>query len=192
MWESDELRIAHAVSLWFQAKADAANRSAAAGRPQEGRRSQVTGALHLAGFEELLVEEIHRAGIYEVAVSRNRGATLAGYYRPSKSWDLLVTHHDNPLLAVEFKSMEGSEGKNLNNRADEMFGVAEDAKQAGEHGILPATLRRAFVFIMESNPASNLPRRGVLAHGTPDASFAGLSYLQRMALMLERMRSTGL
>lgn len=192
MQPDEHARIVTAIELWFQAKADAAERSAASGRAQEGRRSQVTGGLHLAGFEALLLDEIRAAGAHNPTIGRNRGATLAGFYRPSKAWDLVVLEQGSPVLAVEFKSMSGSEGNNLNNRADEMFGVAEDAKQAEAHSILPANMQRAFVFIMEANANSLIPRRAVRAHGNPDPAFARQSYLERMATMLSRMRETGL
>ena len=123
---------------------------------------------------------------------RNRGATLAGYYRPSKSWDLLVLREGQPLLAVEYKSMSGSEGKNLNNRADEVFGIAEDARAAEANGILPAGLLRAYIFVMGANDDSTRPVGAGNVIGNPDPVFEGASYLERMAIMCERMRDAGL
>lgn len=118
----------------------------------------------------------------------NRGATLAGYYRPSKSWDLLVVREGQPLLAVGYKSMSGSEGKNLNNRADEVFGIAEDARAAETHGILPSGLLRAYICVMGADDDSMRP----VGVGNPDPVFDGTSYLDRMDIMCERMRDAGL
>ena len=97
-----------------------------------------------------------------------------------------------PLLAVEYKSMSGSEGKNLNNRADEVFGIAEDARAAERHGILPHGLLRAYVFVMGANEDSTRPVGVGNVIGNPDPVFEGASYLERMAIMLERMRDSGL
>ncbi len=152
----------------------------------------MTGGLHLEGFEQLIIEEIGAIGVQNLRVLKNRNATLVGWYRSSKSWDLLVLQDDLPVLSVEYKSMEGSEGKNLNNRADEMFGVAEDAREAEAHGLLPKELRRAYVFIMEATEASTVPVAVGDPIGAPDPIFQGASYLQRMAIMLSRMRDSGL
>lgn len=116
----------------------------------------------------------------------------AGYYRASKSWDLLVLRNERPILAVEYKSMSGSEGKNLNNRADEVFGMAQDARAAEKHGLLPAGLRRAYVFVMGANADSLRPVGVANVVGTPDPVFQGASYMQRMAIMCRRMRDDGL
>jgi hypothetical protein len=116
-----------------------------------------------------------------------------GYYRPTKSWDLLVLQDDKPVLAVEYKSMKGSEGKNLNNRADEVFGVAEDLRQAERSPLLPATMRRAYVFVMGVTDQSVAPRTTqAVAAGSVDTIFQGASYLERAAIMCERIRETGL
>jgi hypothetical protein len=104
-----------------------------------------------------------------------------------------VLQGEEPVLAVEYKSMSGSEGKNLNNRADEVFGVAEDLRQAEKRRLLPATMRRAYIFVMGVTEESTTPvsPQGV-AVGSVDKAFEGASYLQRAAIMCERMRETGL
>jgi Restriction endonuclease XhoI len=184
--------IVQAIDIWFKEKDAAAARSEARGQAQQGRRASVTGGAHLKGFEELVVDQISAAGVHGLTVKRNRSATLAGWYRSSKNWDLLILEHGSPILAVEFKSMSGSEGKNLNNRADEMYGVAEDAKQAEARGVLPKELRRAFIFIMEANAESQRPVALLSPYGSPDPIFAGKSYRERSAIMLARMRESGL
>ena len=88
--------------------------------------------------------------------------------------------------------MSGSEGKNLNNRADEVFGIAEDARQAEARGILPPNLRRAYIYLMEVSAAVQYPVRIGRSFGRPDPVFDQASYLDRMAIMCERMRDSGL
>lgn len=185
-------RITAALRRWVTIRADQALASASGGRAQTGRRAAVTGGRHLEPLSELIAEQIEADGLRNLQLLRNREATLAGYYRASKSWDLLVLRNERPILAVEYKSMSGSEGKNLNNRADEVFGMAQDARAAEEHGLLPAGLRRAYVFVMGANADSLRPVGVANVVGTPDPVFQGASYMQRMAITCRRMRDDGL
>jgi hypothetical protein len=148
--------------------------------------------MHMDGVDRLVVDQIRAAGATDLTMVRNRAATLNGYYRATKSWDLVVLKEGVPILAVEYKSMSGSEGKNLNNRADEIFGMAEDARQAELNGILPKNMRRAYVFVMGVTPESTSTVGVSNGLGRPDPVFQGASYLQRTAIMCRRMRDSGL
>lgn len=192
MTPDERHRILAAVERWFTAKQTQATLSLASGRAQGGTRSSVTGGTHLDGFNSLIVDELDALGLSGLTFGTNRAATLPGYYRASKSWDLLVQVRGVPLLAVEYKSMQGSEGKNLNNRSDEVFGVAEDTRQAQRAGLLPPGLKLAYVFVMEATPAVLRPVRVLPTAGAPDPAFNGVSYLDRMSIMCERIRETGL
>lgn len=168
-------------------------RSNSTGNAQEGNRPAVTGGKHLNAIDHLVQEELAATGAEGLELKVARSAALPGYYRPTKAWDLLVLQRGVPILAVEYKSMSGSEGKNLNNRADEVFGVAEDLRQAEIHGLLPRTMRRAYVFVMAMTPASTKPVSVPhVATGTSDPAFEGAGYLVRSAIMCERMQETGL
>lgn len=192
MTPDEQTRITKAMAEWLSAKLEQAQRSELGGNAQGGTRSQVTGGKHLRGVNQLVVDEIRSTGASNLELRFDRGATLAGWYRSSKSWDLLVLQRGTPVLAVEYKSMSGSEGKNLNNRADEVFGIAEDARQAEARGILPSNLRRAYIYLMEVTPAVEYPVRIGRLFGEPDPAFDKASYLDRMAIMCERMRDSGL
>jgi hypothetical protein len=192
MTPDEHARITRAMGEWISAKLEQAQRSERTGRAQGGTRSQVTGGKHLRGVNQLVEDEIKSVGATDLELKYDRGATLAGWYRNSKSWDLLVLQHGKPILAVEYKSMSGSEGRNLNNRADEVFGIAEDARQAEAHGILPRNLRRAYIFLMEITPTARVNRNAGRPFGRPDPIFHQASYLDRMAVMCERMRDSGL
>lgn len=185
-------RVDTALQAWVAVRLDQAARSAAMGNAQQGRRSSVTGGRHLDAINQLVVDEIQATGASGLTLRTNRGATLAGYYRASKSWDLVVLKNRVPVLAVEYKSMSGSEGKNLNNRADEIFGMAEDARQAELHGLLPDRMRRAYVFVMGHNQDSTRPVGVGTSLGKPDREFWEASYIKRMAIMCKRMRDSGL
>ncbi|TDB74611.1 restriction endonuclease, partial [Actinomadura sp. KC216] len=88
--------------------------------------------------------------------------------------------------------MKGSEGKNLNNRADEIFGMAEDLRQAELNGRLPRNMRRAYVFVMALTPESTRPIGVPSAFGGADPIFDGRSYFERAVIMCRRMRDSGL
>ncbi|MFF6959148.1 PaeR7I family type II restriction endonuclease [Streptomyces sp. NPDC088197] len=193
MRHSARKRVDFALRNWIDVRFQQATQSTAAGKAQEGSRSAVTGGRHLDAVDRLVREELTATGARGLKFLTGRDATLPGFYRATKSWDLLALQDGNPVLAVEYKSMKGSEGKNLNNRADEVFGVAEDLRQAEIRGLLPATMRRAYVFVMGVTPDSLAPRRTQnVAAGETDPIFDGVGYLERAAIMCERMQETGL
>ncbi len=193
MDETSAARVDAALRHWLDVSKLQKERSESGGNAQQGNRAAVTAGAHLDGLNQLVVDEIDRAGVNGLTYATNRDATLAGYYRASKAWDLAVLKNGEPLLVVEYKSMNGSEGKNLNNRSDEVFGVAEDARQAMQHGLLPEGLRRAYIFVMAVTPASVRPVKvGTSLIGKPDSQFDGASYLQRTGIMCRRLRETGL
>lgn len=192
MSPQEHARIMRAVEHWLITKDAQGRTSKRGGQGQEGRRAQVTAAKHLDGLNQLIIEEIQATGAADLEFRMNQSAALAGWYRSSKAWDLLVFQHGTPILAVEYKSMSGSEGKNLNNRADEVFGIAEDAREAEKRGILPPNLRRAYIFLMEATPDVTRPVKPVRTFGNPDVVFHDATYLDRMAIMCERIRDSGL
>ena len=70
--------------------------------------------------------------------------------------------------------------------------MAADAKAAEEHGLLPPKLRRAFVFVMAATEASTRPVKAQRAIGSVDPVFVDASYMQRKAIMCQRLREEGL
>lgn len=189
----DRARILSAVQYWFEAKAEQLAKVALAGRAQGGTRDAVTGGGHLDGLNTLVVDQLGRLGVDGLSFRVNSRAVFPGYYRASKAWDLMVLRDGAPVLAVEYKSMKGSEGKNLNNRIDEVLGVAEDLRQAQAHGLVPRDLRRAYIFIMESTPDVLYPVKAVHGLvGKSDPAFYGITYLDRMSVLCERIRESGL
>ncbi len=188
----DYQRILAAVEYWFNAKADQLAQVLMAGRSQGGMRDAVVGGKHLDGFNTLVVDELRRLGVPGLSFRVNARATLPGYYRAAKSWDLLVLRQGEPILAIEYKSMKGSEGKNLNNRMDEVLGVGEDLRAAQAHGLVSRNLRRAYIFVMEATPSVLAPVKTRGVFGAVDPVFDGASYLDRMGIICERIRDAGL
>lgn len=192
MGQTAEQKVQLALEHWVRVRREQQEKSRAGGHAQDGNRSAVTGAGHLDGLNALIVDEIQSTGASDLEIRTNRKATLPGYYRPSKAWDLLVLQQGCPVLVVEYKSMKGSEGKNLNNRADEIFGMAEDLRQAEVNGRLMRNLRRAYVFVMGLTPESLEPVEVQTAFGGADPIFDGRSYFERAVIMCHRMRESGL
>lgn len=192
MGQTAEHRVQLALEHWVQVRREQQEKSRVSGNAQEGNRSAVTGAGHLDGLNTLIVDEIRSTGASGLEIRTNPKATLPGYYRPSKAWDLLVLQHGCPVLVVEYKSMKGSEGRNLNNRADEIFGMAEDLRQAELNGRLPKNLRRAYVFVMGLTLESLNPVEVQTAFGGADPIFDGRSYFERSVIMCHRMRESSL
>src|SRR5581483_8499536 len=182
MDEATTARVGYALRAWVDKRREQAAASAFGGRAQEGRRSSVTGGLHLQALNQLVVDEVRSTGAKALVMLKNQAATLPGYYRPSKAWDLVVLRESLPILAVEYKSMSGSEGKNLNNRSDEIFGMAEDARQAEKEGLIAPNLRRAYIFVMAMTSESTRPVGVPAVLGKADPAFVGASYLQRTAI----------
>jgi len=105
-------------------------------REQKGVRA----GQHLDGVAQLLREIFVEEGFAESSVQRrNRGLTLPGYYRATKDWDLMVVYKGVLAAAIELKSMVGSVGKNVNNRAEEAVVTATDlwaAHREGRYGLI--------------------------------------------------------
>ena len=192
MDNEDRTRITKAVDFWIKTKIEQKSASEAAGSAQGGTRAAVTGGKHMAGVNRLILDELGRIGLKDLTHLLDRSATVPGFYRPRKDWDLLVFSGERPVLALELKSMTGSEGKNLNNRADEMIGAGKDLQRAKQQGLVPLDLQCGYVFLMEVTPEVKRPVAIRTRVGKADSEFDGVGYLRRMALMCERVRDDGL
>ena len=168
------------------------------GKMDAGTRGAVTGGGHLDGVAKLLADICHRAGYSQQQVSyrgseSKKAPRLPGYFRPSKSWDIVAWDKLwQPTAVIELKSQVGSFGNNSNNRAEEALGNAVDlARASGTGGRLAKAPWSGYVFVMEDGPASRKPEKAV-AGGDLDPVFFGASYLDRMAILCRRMVSAGL
>ena len=61
-----------------------------------------------------------------------------------------------------------------------------------QRGILPPNLRRAYIYLLEVTPKVLSPVKTGRPLGNPDVIFHGATYLDRVAIMCERMRDSGL
>ncbi len=93
----------------------------------ENRRSGVRRAKHMDGFSSIISNAVEHS---RANVSIKKNYKLDGYYRPNKTWDLVVFSEEKLLAAIEYKSQVGSARKNFNNRIEEALGNALDLRMA--------------------------------------------------------------
>ncbi len=97
-------------------------------REREGVRSGKT----LDAFVDLLKWVVHNNGLPNAKVLTGKKAQIPGFFRPTKSWDLLIMDNNILIAAIELKSIADSFGKNANNRNEEALGSGVDIKEAFE------------------------------------------------------------
>jgi hypothetical protein len=180
-----------AVQAFWGNREQALAAQQAAGRIDIGQRGAVTSGKNMDGFIALMMDLVQANGLVNAQIHRRRTLlTLPGYFRPTKLWDLLITHNGALIAALECKSQVGpSFGNNTNNRAEEAIGTAHDfwtAYREGAFGNHP----RPFVgwlILVEDAPASRRPVRDISPHFPVFAKFQGASYLERYNLLCRRL-----
>lgn len=96
-------------------------------RKTKGVRSGKT----LDGFVEMIAWLVRSNGLPDAEIlTRNRDTKIPGYFRPTKSWDVVVLNQGKLVAAIELKSIAASYGKNFNNRNEEALGSGMDVKEA--------------------------------------------------------------
>lgn len=101
----------------------------------EGGRAAVVGGKNMDGFIEVVRAVVAHCGLAADTVHvRKSKVVLPGFFRATKSWDVLVVHEKRLLGVFEFKSQVGSFGNNFNNRSEEVIGSAADLWVAHHHG----------------------------------------------------------
>lgn len=124
------------IQHFWQTRLDAASKQKKSGRIDQGERAGVTGGKNMDGFVQLVCDVITSNGLPADSIQlQKRVLTLPGFFRPTKSWDLLVIHDGRLIVAVEFKSQVGpSLSNNFNNRAEEAIGTGLDLHTAYREG----------------------------------------------------------
>lgn len=189
------LRFQAAVQQFWTGRDDALQRQIEAGKVDAGTRGSVTSGGHMGAIEALVVELLVDAGLdrehVQIKVKDPRPQTrlqLPGYYRAEKQWDLLVISGEQLIAAIEFKSMSGSFGNNLNNRAEEAIGNAEDIwKSFREERLGRLKPFLGYFFLLEDCPAVHSPVSVKEPYFEVDPIFKGASYSQRSAILCQRL-----
>lgn len=188
-------RAEEAVRFFWESRNDAAARNAAGDRADQGRRGEATGGKALDQFVSLMEGLVELSGFDGARVSIRRGQiALPGYYRPSKQWDLVVTHDGDVVAAVEFKSHMGltNLGKNYNNRNEEAVGSAVDFWTAWESTEAADRPFLGWFLLVEESYESTRPLVSRVSYGQVDSEFRGASFLQRYDILCQRLVGNGL
>jgi hypothetical protein len=186
-------RVAAAVRLfWSERKRQAGSDTDST--EWKGERGAVTGGKHLDGFVTLICELMEESGVPGGHVHRSKKLELPGYFRAEKKWDLAIVANRTLIGAIELKSISGSFGNNLNNRAEEALGNATDVLTAYENGAFAPSERPwlGYVFLLNETPKSTRPVGNREPHFRVLPEFKGASYAKRAELLCERLVREGL
>ena len=157
------------------------------GTKDVGNRGAVTGGAQMNGFLAVITEILHGAGISRDTIHCDvRNSTyLPGFFRPTKSWDLLVVADGSLLACIEFKSQVGSFGNNFNNRTEESVGSAHDFWTAYREGAFVKSPRPwlGFFMLLEEAPASTRPVDVKEPHFPVFEEFRDSSYAKRYEVL---------
>jgi len=172
----------------------ASQRQVLRGAHDQGARSQVTGGKHMNVIADVIRDDLISCGFKEDCVYYENGCLrLPGWFRPSKSWDLLAFEDENLLAAIELKSINSSFGNNANNRAEEALGSATDAAHAIKNELIPYKTvppMLGFVLVVRLCDESMKPGNSTQPSIYPvDEVFADSSYMQRLSILCRRLLS---
>lgn len=181
-------------------------------REKYGVRSGKT----LDAFVDLITWIVHNHGLPNATVLTGRKAQLPGFFRPTKSWDVLITDQNRLIAAIELKSIADSFGKNANNRNEEALGSGIDVKEAFEEDAFEGLTRlfTGYLILVEDCPTTlssvkiqmkrframevfmlNPETREEIYVRDLDGNFppvAGVSYMERFDILCRRLMQKNL
>lgn len=184
-----ESRYRDAIQYVWTGRLKQREKQAEAGKVDAGSRGDVTGGGHMGALEVLVKDLLFEFGIDEKDVFARTKLELPGYYRSTKKWDLLVVSRQQLVMALEFKSIGGSYGNNLNNRTEEALGNASDiwtAYREGRFGNAPRPLL-GYLFLLRDEPRVLQPVANKEPHFEVDPIFKGASYAKRAEILCRRL-----
>jgi len=182
-------RMDHALANIIESRKAAADRQLEAGVTDVGMRSEVTGGGHLDEVADVIMDVFLDAGIpREWIVYGRSGLDLPGYFRAEKKWDIVVAHDSRLVAAIELKSIWGSYGNNLNNRAEEAIGSATDIAKALRSGLLGSSNPwLGYALIVRDDKNLHRAVRSKEPHFPVDDAFRDATYLQRFEVLCSRL-----
>ena len=164
-----------------------------AGRSDGGTSGSVRAGKHMASFELLIRQVVEDAGIEPDSASSDT-LYLPGFYRETKSWDVVLQYRGHALAIVEAKSQGSSLANNFNNRVEEAIGQAADVWKSHERGFLISGLRPwvGYLMIVEETTKTTDPKHLLGGKAVPagmkvDPAFDGMSYAERYATAFKRL-----
>jgi hypothetical protein len=172
----------------------------------------VRGGQTLNGFIDLISDTINNSGLSDIQIHTGKKETqLPGYFRPHKSWDIVVISGGKLVVAIELKSQVSSIGKNFNNRSEEVLGSGIDLHSAIEENAFDSDTEvfTGYLILVENSEESrklaqiNMPyfpvmqgflndentRGSVYSPNTSGKypTVTGVSYLTRYDLLCKRL-----
>jgi hypothetical protein len=179
------------VMAFWGNRAKAIQKQVDSGRLDQGERAGVTAGKNMDGFIALIESLIVANGLTQAKVHlRVSALTLPGYFRPTKRWDIVVTHKDRLVAAIELKSQVGpSFGNNFNNRTEEAIGTAHDFWTAYRENAFGAHSRPfvGWLMLVEDATESRSSVRDAAPHFPVFPEFQGASYLKRYDILCQRL-----
>lgn len=188
--------VSEAVAFFWQTRLQQKDKQGlVTGVKDAGNRSAVTGGAQLDGFIHLLNEILKDAGLPETTIFTHRSRVsratyLPGYFRPTKSWDLVAVAKGQLLAAIEFKSHVGpSFSNNFNNRVEEALGSATDLWTAYRDGLFKPSSKPwlGWLMLLEDAPKSQSPVKVAEPHFNVFEEFNDASYARRYELFCEKL-----
>ena len=184
-----DARLKDAIQYVWTGRLKQREKQAEAGKADAGDRGDVTGGGHMGALEVLVKDILVGLGIKESEIFTKSKLELPGYFRSTKKWDLLVVSRQQLVMAIEFKSIGGSYGNNLNNRTEEALGNASDiwtAYREGRFGTAPRPFL-GYLFLLRDEPRVLRPVSNKEPHFEVDPVFIGASYVKRAELLCRRL-----
>lgn len=182
--------VAEAVRrFWAVRSRQQDQQGATTGRRDAGNRTAVTGGRHLDGFIDLLRRILTDAGLPDAEV-HTRVATLPGWFRPTKNWDLVVVSGHTLVAVIECKAHVGpSFGNNFNNRIEEALGSSTDLLAAWREGKFQPSARPwlGWLMLLEDTERATSPVRLDEPHFPVFPEFRQTSYAERYAIFCQRL-----
>ncbi|MEZ8800573.1 PaeR7I family type II restriction endonuclease [Vibrio splendidus] len=172
----------------------------------------VLGGKTLDGFIDLISDVVRNSDLNDVEIHTSKiTSQLPGFFRPHKSWDLVVRSKGQLIAAIELKSQVGSIGNNFNNRTEEVLGSGIDLHTAIEESAFgsEAEVFTGYLILVEDSEKSRrnakitMPYFPVMQGFLADEkerennykpnqngkfpSTKGISYLERYDLLCKRL-----
>jgi len=186
-----ETNVRDAVKAFWGNREAARRKQADAGIDDQGERSSVTAGKNMDGFVALVREIVELNGLPDAGIHlQRRVLTLPGFFRPTKLWDMLVTHDGHLVAALEFKSQVGpSFGNNFNNRAEEAIGTAVDFWTAFRERAFGESTAPflGWMMLLEDAEGSRSPVAATAPHYPVFPEFKDASYAERYNIICRKL-----
>ena len=188
MWGNDE-EIQNVIDAFWTRRNNLEDQHKVSGVQGGAARS----GAHMSAIQDYVRGLFVDAGL-DVECVLDGSPSLPGFFRRSKSWDVVVTYKNVLVAAVELKSQVGAVGNNANNRIEEAIGNAFDVSAVQKNnqslGGVPPWL--GFVMVLEETAKTGQELRPSSTVFPIDAEFQRVTYSRQYQIALSRFVSEGL